>query len=185
MDPPVKPDAEEIWPSELAVSEAIGRLMEYWGFKRNMGRVWGILYLSPEPLSAKDLRARLHLSAGAVSMTLNELERWNVVRRVWVQGERREFFAAEVNLWKMISRVFNERERGWIVDAIEAFEEALRDLEARSKRGSTAERELARMRAARVRQLLDLALLGRSLLDMLLSSARIDAIPLARLVLGR
>ncbi|MCC7534965.1 MAG: ArsR family transcriptional regulator [Deltaproteobacteria bacterium] len=163
----------------------MGRLMESWGFKRNMGRVWAMLYLSAEPLSAQDLRARLKLSAGAVSMTLNELERWNVVRKVWIQGHRREHFAAEVNLWKMISRVFNERERGWIVDAIEALEDALRDLDARRGAADPEERKLAEMRAARVRQLLDLAMLGKSLLDMLVSSARIDAIPLARLVLGR
>lgn len=179
----MRPD--EIWASELAVSDAVGRLMESWGFKRNMGRVWAMLYLAPGPMSAKDLRDRLKLSAGAVSMTLNDLERWNVVRKVWVQGHRREYFAAEVNLWKMISRVFNERERGWIVDAIEAFEDALRALEQHRRSADPEERKLAEMRVARVRQLLDLALLGRSLLDMLVSSARIDAIPLARLVLGK
>ena len=34
----------------------VGRLIEFWGFKRNMGRVWAVLYLSPEPLTAQDLR---------------------------------------------------------------------------------------------------------------------------------
>src|SRR5690606_26006771 len=44
----------ELWKSELLVSEAVGRLMEFWGFKRNMGRVWTVLYLSVDPLSAGD-----------------------------------------------------------------------------------------------------------------------------------
>ena len=26
----------------------MGRLMEFWGFRRHMGRLWTILYLSPE-----------------------------------------------------------------------------------------------------------------------------------------
>jgi DNA-binding transcriptional regulator GbsR (MarR family) len=78
-----------LWPSEAAVSDVIGRLIEFWGFKRNMGRVWAVLYLSPEPLSAEDLRHALQLSSGAVSMTLSELSRWGVVRRVWIQGERK------------------------------------------------------------------------------------------------
>src|SRR5580692_7327072 len=97
-----------LWPSEIVVSDVIGRLIEFWGFKRNMGRVWSVLYLSPAPLSAEDLRHLLKLSSGAVSMTLSELSRWGVVRKVWVQGERRDFYAAEVQLWRMISRVFNE-----------------------------------------------------------------------------
>ena len=84
--------------AEAVVSDVIGRLMEFWGFKRNMGRVWAVLYLSPDPLSADDLRAALQLSSGAVSMTLSELGRWGVVRRVWIQGQRRDFYAAEVAL---------------------------------------------------------------------------------------
>ena len=52
-----------------AVADAVGGLMEFWGFKRNMGRMWTVLYLAPDPLSAADLCERLSLSTGAVSMT--------------------------------------------------------------------------------------------------------------------
>ena len=51
------------------------------------------------------------MSAGAVSMSLTELQRWGVVHRVWRPGERKEFFEAETDFWKMISKVFDERER--------------------------------------------------------------------------
>ena len=102
---------QTLWPSEVIVSDVIGRLIEFWGFKRNLGRIWAVLYLSPEALSAEDLRHSLKLSSGAVSMSLGELLRWGIVRRVWVQGERRDFYVAEVQLWKMISRVFSEREK--------------------------------------------------------------------------
>src|ERR1700734_1524444 len=122
-----------LWPSEAAVSDVVGRLIQFWGFKRNMGRVWTVLYLSPEPLSADDLRATLKLSSGAVSMTLSELARWGVVRKVWIQGERKDFYAAEVQLWRMISRVFSERERSEILSAIDAFEEALVTLDEAKK----------------------------------------------------
>ena len=118
-----------LWPSEAAVSDVIGRLIEFWGFKRNMGRVWTVLYLSPDPLSADDLCHSLKLSTGAVSMTLSELARWGVVRKVWIQGERKDFYTAEVQLWRMISRVFNEREKSEVIAAIDSFEEALRQLD--------------------------------------------------------
>ena len=81
--------------------------MELWGFKRNMGRVWTVLYLADQPLTARQLRDRLQLSSGAVSMTLNELSRWGVVRKLWVQGDRRDFYEAEANIWRMISRVIS------------------------------------------------------------------------------
>lgn len=174
-----------LWPSEIAVSDILGRLIEFWGFKRNMGRVWAVLYLSPDPLSADDLRQALKLSSGAVSMTLSELSRWGVVRKVWIQGERKDFYAAEVQLWRMISRVFNERERSEIIAAIEAFEEALAALERTRKTSSdAATRARAELQHERISQLLKLAKLGKGLLDALLSTAKIDAEPLVRFLLG-
>src|SRR5450432_3407912 len=123
--------AGELWESERIVSDAVGRLMVLWGFKRNMGRVWTLLYLSDEPIAAHILRQRLQLSAGAVSMTLSELARWGVVRKIWQQGDRHDYFEAESSLWKMISRVLRERELAEVVLAIEAFEDALAALKRR------------------------------------------------------
>ena len=172
-------------PSEATVSDVIGRLIEFWGFKRNMGRVWTVLYLSPDPLSAEDLRQLLKLSSGAVSMTLSELARWGVVRKVWIQGERKDFYAAEVQLWRMISRVFNEREKSEIIAAIDSFEEALRQLDRiRKTSADAATRARAELQHERISQLLELARLGRRLLDALVSTAKVDAEPLVRFLLG-
>ena len=177
-------ETRTLWANEVAVSDVIGRLIEFWGFKRNMGRVWAVLYLSPDPLSAEDLRACLKLSSGAISMTLGELSRWGVVRKVWVQGERRDFYTAEVQLWRMISRVFNEREKGEIASAIEAFEEALTLLAAVRPTDDKTRARVALQRA-RIGRLLELARLGHRLLDGLLSTAKVDAAPLVRFLLNK
>ena len=181
-----KNSEDGLWESELLVSDAIGRLMEFWGFKRNMGRVWTVLYLVGEPLSSKDLQHRLKLSSGAVSMTVNELARWGVVKKVWIQGERRDYFVAEGNLWKMISRVFNERERVEILDAIDAMEEAL-DYARRKKDASGDEqvKRRAQLQLDRIGQLLDLARLGQRLLEALLRRGRVDISPLLEVLLGQ
>ena len=175
---------DELWRSEKLVSDAVGRLMEFWGFKRNMGRIWTVLYLSDRPLSAPELQRRLQLSAGAVSMTLKSLGQWRVIRRVWVQGDRRDYFEAEGNIWRMISRVFEERERREILDAIDLLEEALEHARARAESSEGTEREQAQFQAERIAQLLELARLGKSLLDRLLKSAQVDASPLLRVLLG-
>jgi DNA-binding transcriptional regulator GbsR (MarR family) len=169
--------------AEVVVSDAVGRLIEFWGFKRNMGRIWAVMYLSPEPLTAADLRDLLQISSGAVSMTLSELTRWGVVKKVWIQGERRDYYVAEVALWRMISRVLGERERAEIVAAVEGFERALQLLEGRAG-GDPAQRSRTDLQLRRVRALLELANLGRTLLDALLSTAKVDAEPLARFLLG-
>jgi DNA-binding transcriptional regulator GbsR (MarR family) len=171
----------ELWESERIVSDAIGRLMVLWGFKRNMGRVWTLLYLSNEPLTAFVLRERLQLSAGAISMTLNELARWGVVHKVWRQGDRHDYYQAESSLWKMISRVLRERELSEVDHTIEALEDALASLSRRA--GADANR--SQTQRLRIEQLLELARLGRSMLDALINHARMDASWLPRFRFGR
>jgi len=178
----VSKDEEELWESEVLVSDSIGRLIEFWGFKRNMGRLWSILYLSERPLSAPEIQERLQLSSGAVSMTLNELIRWGVVKKVWIQGERRDHFSAEGNFWKMISRVFNERERVEVLDAIDIMEDAIRFLQDKAR--APEERARAQFQEERIRELLDLARFGKQLLDALIKDGKVDGSPLMNVLLG-
>jgi DNA-binding transcriptional regulator GbsR (MarR family) len=175
-------ETDELWQSEVLVSDSIGRLIEFWGFKRNMGRLWAILYLTDQALSAPEIQERLQLSSGAVSMTLNELTRWGVVKKVWIQGERRDHYTAEGNLWKMISRVFNERERVEVLDAIDVMEDAIRFLKDKAR--EPQERARAQFQEARIRELLDLARLGKQLLDALVKDAKVDGSPLMSVLLG-
>jgi len=158
-------------PAVLKVADAVGALMESWGFKRNMGRMWAVLYLEDHPLSAADLGERLGLSTGSVSMLLNELEQWNIVKKAWVVGERREHFEAETSIWKMISRVFRERELRWIHSARDAFGNAQKKLEpARDSR--------RKLIADRIASLTQLARVGAHLLEAVLEGESVDALPL-------
>ena len=37
---------------EAIAVDAVGNCIEFWGFKRNQGRVWALLYLRGTPMSA-------------------------------------------------------------------------------------------------------------------------------------
>jgi DNA-binding transcriptional regulator GbsR (MarR family) len=170
--------------SELRVSDAIGQLMEFWGFKRNMGRLWTVLYLAAEPMTAKELKDRLGLSVGAVSMTINDLLRWGVVKKVWVQGQRADHFVAEDQIWKMVSRVLAERERVEVDKLIDTLEAALAAFSRAERSQEGAERTRAKRARVRVSRLLELAKIGRSVLDALIEKARVDMAPVVRFLLG-
>src|SRR5438067_6085534 len=143
------------------VADAVGALMEFWGFKRVMGRVWTILFLRGEPLSAAELCEQLAISSGAASMALAELEHWAVVRRSRKPGDRREYFEAETDVWKMVSRVLRERELLQIERALEIFERARGRLQRAIPPGEQA--RIGRM-VERIGRLGDLARVGRGLL---------------------
>ncbi len=101
-------------PWEALAIEAVGNVIEFWGFKRNQGRVWALLYLRGELLTAGEIERELDLSKGGVSMLLRDLERWGVVRRVRQPQDSVWRYSAETDLVRMVSRVIEEREAGLV-----------------------------------------------------------------------
>jgi len=150
----------------LEVCHAIGQLMELWGFRKNLGRVWTVLFLSDGPMSAADIADHLSLSRGSTSMALQELLRWGVVRKSWKQGERKDFFEAEENVAKMVLRVLNERELPAIDEAIGSLKGVLGALDRNGAAGAEASEEEETL-LRRTQDLLALTVTGRSLLKNL------------------
>jgi DNA-binding transcriptional regulator GbsR (MarR family) len=161
---------------DLAI-DACGRIAEFWGFTRTMGRAFGLLYLSREPLAQSELQERLGISAGSASMTLAALGRWGVVHKVWVRGQRREHYQAETDFWKMISGVLNERERREIGSAVEVVgraEKAARAAQAAAAAAPRRARAEADFVVERVARLGEICRLGETMLDMLLGQLTLD-----------
>jgi DNA-binding transcriptional regulator GbsR (MarR family) len=167
--------------ADLAVADAVGTLMELWGFRRQLGRVWAVLFLSERPLAAPELCDRLHISTGLLSMSLSELRRWGVVRSAPVPGDRKEHFEAETNVWRLVANVLHEREKRAIEGAIEAFERALGELRAAMADVDPAVKAAARFKARRLEHLTDLSRAALNLLRLLIDSARVDAGPIKAL----
>lgn len=176
------PDAHpgDIETTQLKVADTIGSLIEFWGFKRPMGRLWTLLYLSPEPLSAADVGERLSMSSGAVSMTVGELVKWGVIRRTWTPGERRDFFEAETNVWKMVTRVYRDRELQLIRDASETLETARTVLAKAGRTLPKAEASRVEFMRRRVALLGILAKIGEQIVSTIVGAGRVDTKALQR-----
>jgi HTH-type transcriptional regulator, glycine betaine synthesis regulator len=167
----MSPALEKLHPSqeaELLAADAIGDIIEHWGFRKVLGRVWTVLFIAAEPLPAATIGERLSMSAGAVSMALTELQRWGVVQRVWRPGERKEFFQAETDFWRMISKVFDERER-LLAESVRArLERAALLLEKAPQSPAT------KTSIDRVQRLLSFVIVAEAALDGFIKSRRVD-----------
>jgi DNA-binding transcriptional regulator GbsR (MarR family) len=148
--------------AQAEIGEIFGNIAAFWGFTRTQGRIYGLLFLAPEPLGHKEIQARLGISAGSASMTLGSLCHWGVLRR---SGR---LYEAETDLWKVITGVFRRRERDQVDDAIGRIGRvrALLD-EAPDVPGD----ETIRFARARVEQLSDFFNLGRRFLDAFVSQS--------------
>lgn len=81
------------------------------GFKRILGRVWGLLVLSGEPLSSKEVMAELGISQGAASTTLNELQEWGAVQTTFDTARRCHLHEAVGNTLSIVATVLRRREQ--------------------------------------------------------------------------
>jgi DNA-binding transcriptional regulator GbsR (MarR family) len=171
-DSPIVP--ENVLQAELDVADTVGRLMEFWGFKRPMGRIWTLLYLSPEALGAAEIGAELRMSAGAVSMALGELMKWGAIKKSWRPGERRDFYEAETSIGKLVQRVLRERE----LMLVREFADALARAQAELPQSAEPSDPKLSFKRERLQQLRDLSQLGENLLRALVSGNTVDPTPL-------
>lgn len=122
----------------------LGRLAGFFGFSEVMGRLYGTLMLSPEPMSLDDLASSLEISKGSVSMNMRDLERWGMAKEVWMRGERKKYYRAESDLWQVILNVLGSREQREVQVALDVLNDSINRLKAAETDLSAEEQELAR-----------------------------------------
>lgn len=88
-----------------------GAFGTHWGINRTMAQVHALLMISPDPLTQDDIMEQLDVSRGNVNMNIRELISWGLVDRVILPGERKEFFTAEKDIWKVATQITRERKK--------------------------------------------------------------------------
>lgn len=122
--------------------EEAGNATQGFGLGRVLGQIYAFLYFSMSPRSLGDMQAGLGISKGSASMGVRQLEQWSAVRRVWVRGDRKDYY--EANDW------FGRILRNAVVDIIgkrmSSYTELLQDVAPdieQLKRGDGDEASLA------------------------------------------
>lgn len=108
-----------------------GEMGSQWGVNRSVAQIHALLYLSERPRHAEDICEKLGLARSNVSNGLKELQSYQIVRRVHVEGDRRDHFTADVDLWDMLMKITAERKRREIDPTIQLLGELAESLEGR------------------------------------------------------
>ena len=82
--------------------EGIGRFASAVGVSRVIGQLYAMLFLSQKPLCLDDMVERLKISKGNASLNIRKLESLGVAKKVWIKGERKDFYEAELDFEKII-----------------------------------------------------------------------------------
>ena len=93
-----------------------------WGINRTMAQIHALLLISEEALSAEDIMKKLNVSRGNVNMNVRDLLSWGIVHKVLKFGERKEFFAAEKDIYKTAIQIMKERRKRELGPVLELLE---------------------------------------------------------------
>ena len=88
-----------------------GAFGTHWGINRTMAQIHALLLISPDPLTQDDIMEDLNISRGNTNMNIRELINWGLVERVILTGERKEYFTAEKDIWKVVKQIVKERKK--------------------------------------------------------------------------
>ena len=124
-----------------------GEMGTVWGVNRSIGQIHALLYLAEQPMTAEDLAETLALARSNVSNSLKELQQWNLIRRVSVLDDRRDYYEAEVDLWEMVARIAEGRKARELDPTTAVLRSCAADAEADRFMNATAKRRIGDMLA--------------------------------------
>jgi len=88
-----------------ALIEALGKQSAFWGLGKTAGEMYAVLYFNDGPLSLEQIADKLQVTKGNISIAIRQLEQLGMVKRSQQKGDRRVFFTAETDFWKITHSV--------------------------------------------------------------------------------
>ena len=98
-----------------------GEMASYWGINRTMAQIHALLYASERPLDTDEIMARLDISRGNANMNLRALVDWNLVTKSQLPGSRKDYYAAEKDVWTITTTIIEQRRRQEIMPVQQAL----------------------------------------------------------------
>lgn len=135
--------------------------MKLIGLPKSVGEIYGLLFVTGAPLNAEQITDRLQISAGATSQGLKLLRSFGAVRSVYVPGERRDHFSADLDLSTFASAFIKEE----LNPRLEHASERIRRMEMLANGLDEKEKEAAFKRIERLRHWMER---GRKMMPWLL-----------------
>jgi len=138
--------SEPLSPIEREVVSLAMRAGQILGLPKSVGAIFGLLYMSPRPLTMEEIMGRLRISLGSASQGLRQLRSFKAVRPVYVPGARRDHFEAEDQFRKLIGSFLDDE----VGAQLESASESLSSLAKLVERAPAAERDWLRQRVEKL-----------------------------------
>ena len=94
-----------------------------------MSQIHALLYAESEALHTDEIMSILGISRGNANMNLRRLLDWELIHKVQFEGDRKDYFSAETDVWKIVNTIIRERQQREIAPIRARLEECVALLE--------------------------------------------------------
>ena len=106
-----------------------GNMASSWGINKTMSQIHALLYAESEALHTDEIMSILDISRGNANMNLRRLLDWELIHKVQFEGDRKDYFSAETDVWKIVNTIIRERQQLEIAPIRNRIEECITLLE--------------------------------------------------------
>ena len=106
-----------------------GNMASSWGINKTMSQIHALLYAESEALHTDEIMSILDISRGNANMNLRRLLDWELIHKVQFEGDRKDYFSAETDVWKIVNTIILERQQREIAPIRNRIEECITLLE--------------------------------------------------------
>ncbi|WP_293848104.1 GbsR/MarR family transcriptional regulator [Steroidobacter sp.] len=98
-----------------------------WGVSRSVAQIHALLFLAPTPLIADEIAETLNVARSNVSVSLKELQAWDLVNVTHQLGDRRDYFQARKDIWEVLTMIMDGRKKREIDPTLQMLRECSAD----------------------------------------------------------
>ena len=104
-----------------------GEMAGRWGVSRSVAQIHALLFLAPAPLTADEIAETLNVARSNVSVSLKELQAWDLVSVTHQLGDRRDYFQARKDIWEVLTMIMDGRKKREIDPTLQMLRECSAD----------------------------------------------------------
>lgn len=145
-----------------------GALGPAWGVSRTLSQIHALLMVAPEACNTDEIMAELGISRGNAHANITELCEWGLLRKIKRPGDRKDYYEAEKDVWRVVQSITRARKRKELEPVLQtlgdclaqtrglkdarsrAFRKQLSELERFAKLGDQVMRRVAEGRSSRI-----------------------------------
>jgi DNA-binding transcriptional regulator GbsR (MarR family) len=132
---------QELQSLRLRFIESAGHFTQSLGAGRVLGQIFAHIYFSRDPQSLDDLTRLLEISKGSASMAVRQLEQWGALRRMWIKGDRKDYYLATEEFGRIIRKALLDMIGRKMETSDGLLEEAQSLLQRRARNGHKSDEE--------------------------------------------